>query len=287
MGRRLPIWLKKRFSWTESWLETREILKDLRVHTVCEAAHCPNLGECYRERTATFMILGDVCSRRCSFCAVKKGIPLPLDEEEPQRVAEAAYRLGLKYAVVTSVTRDDLADGGANHFVRTIKALRDRIPEVKIEVLTPDFQGNPKSISRILEYPPDVFNHNLETVPRLYPRVRPDADYYRSLNLLSVMKDNSRLYTKSGLMLGLGEKEEEIILVMEDLRRLECDFLTLGQYLSPSSLHHPVVEFLEPERFECYRQMALTLGFSAVTAGPFVRSSYHARQLFSLPAGEK
>jgi lipoic acid synthetase len=233
------------------------------------------------------MILGDVCSRRCSFCAVKKGIPLPLDEEEPQRVAEAAYRLGLKYAVVTSVTRDDLADGGANHFVRTIKALRDRIPGVKIEVLTPDFQGNPKAISRILEYPPDVFNHNLETVPRLYPRVRPDADYYRSLNLLSVMKDNSRLYTKSGLMLGLGEKEEEIILVMEDLRRRECDFLTLGQYLSPSSLHHPVVEFLEPERFECYRQMALTLGFSAVTAGPFVRSSYHARQLFSLPAGEK
>jgi len=288
MGRSLPAWLKKRVCWSENWLETREILKNLQLHTVCESAHCPNLGECYADSTATFMILGNVCSRKCTFCAVKKGIPLPVDEQEPQRVAEAARRLGLKYIVVTSVTRDDLPDGGAKHFALTVRAIRHLLPGAAVEILTPDFQGNQEAIFWISKFPPEVFNHNLETVPRLYPAVRPGADYFRSLNLLAeVKKKMPGLYTKSGLMLGLGEKEEEVISVMEDLRTSECDFLTLGQYLSPSSHHYPVLEFIEPEQFENYRRKALSLGFIGVAAGPFVRSSFRAAKLFPAKRIEK
>jgi lipoyl synthase len=266
--------------------EVRRLLADLGLATVCSGAHCPNLPECYARGTATFLILGRRCTRSCRFCAIEKGPPEPLREDEPQAVAEAAARLGLRHVVITSVTRDDLPDGGAGHFARTIRAVRARLPQAVIEVLTPDFQGREESIAAVLDARPDIFNHNIETVPRLYPTVRPEADYRRSLAVLACAtaglsgRAPTRIYTKSGLMVGLGETDEEVRSAMRDLREVGCDILTIGQYLAPSPQHAPVVRFVEPAEFAAWESEARAIGFAAVAAGPFVRSSYQAEDVF-------
>lgn len=247
------------------------------LNTVCQSAHCPNIGECFERGTATFLILGNRCSRNCGFCAVPSGVPLPPDDSEPEQVALAAEALGLRYVVVTSVTRDDLPDGGASQFAETIKAIRRRLPSSRVEVLIPDFQGSLRGLNVVLHALPDVLNHNLETVPRLYPLVRRQADYLRSLGLLRKAKElEPRLLTKSGLMLGLGETREEVTGVLEDLKAADCDILTLGQYLQPSPRHLEVARYIAPEEFAGLKEEALGLGFAHVEAGPLVRSSYHA-----------
>ncbi len=277
--RRFPDWLRKKLNWQDT-KEIKSFLRKLDLHTVCEAARCPNISECFGNNQATFMILGDICTRGCKFCAVKRGSPLPPDENEPQRVAKAVGSLRLKYVVVTSVTRDDLPDYGADHFYRTIKHIRN-LNQAKVEVLTPDFQGSLTSIKRVIEARPDVFNHNLETVPRLYSLLRPDASYMRSLNILRVVKElDDSVCTKSGLMLGLGECEDELIQVMRDLRGVGCDILTLGQYLQPSFSHCSVVEYLKPQEFDRYRKIAEEMGFSFVASGPYIRSSYMAEEAY-------
>jgi lipoic acid synthetase len=251
----------------------------LRLETVCENARCPNRPECYSRKTATFMILGNVCTRPCGFCAVPRGKPLELEDDEPARVAEAAARLGLRHVVITSVTRDDLADGGADHFYRTVLAVRVRTGAV-VEVLTPDFLGDTAAIDRVLEARPEVFNHNLETVPRLYHRVRRNADYRRSLDLLGRVKRLAPdIQTKSGIMLGLGETLDEILDLFADLRAVGCDLLTVGQYLQPSAKHLPVDRYVLPDVFDAIGRLAGQLGFARVAAGPFVRSSYHASEM--------
>jgi len=250
-----------------------------RLHTVCQEARCPNLWECYARNTATFLILGDRCTRDCRFCAVGHGAPAPPDPGEPDRVARAAAEMGLAYVVLTSVTRDDLADGGAAHFAATIAAVRRRLPRARVEVLIPDFQGNLEALAAVIAAGPDVINHNVETVPRLYPRVRPQADYRRSLQLLARVAA-SGIPAKSGLMLGLGEDEGEVCTVLEDLRAAGCRILTLGQYLQPTPAHLPVVSWVTPEGFEAWRRRALALGFDEVAAAPLVRSSYHADECF-------
>lgn len=252
-------------------------LEDLNLATVCQEARCPNRCECFARGTATFMILGRTCTRNCRFCAVKGGEPDEVDPDEPGRVAEAADRLGLRHVVVTSVTRDDLSDGGSGQFARTIRAVRDRCGAT-VEVLTPDFEGRAEDIDCVIEARPDIFNHNVETVPRLYDEVRPEADYRRSLDLLERVSDRG-LISKSGLMLGLGEKRNEILAVMKDLLEVGCRALTLGQYLSPGDAHHEVVRFVKPEEFEQLRERGLEMGFDGVASGPFVRSSYNAGQL--------
>jgi len=247
---------------------------DLRLHTICESAMCPNQSECFGRGTATFLIMGDRCTRNCRFCNVAHGQPEPIDMEEPSRVAQAIEQLGLRYAVITSVTRDDLEDGGAEHFARTIHAIRALNPGVKVEVLVPDFVH---AIDRVIEAAPEVINHNVETVPRLYDRVRPGADYQRSMRLLEKVKTaGGTIRTKSGLMLGLGESREEVLAVMGDLREVGCDMLTLGQYLAPSKKHLPVQVYIHPGSFRAYKTAAENMGFSFVASGPFVRSSYHA-----------
>jgi len=271
---RFPPWLSKRLPPGDRLAPVLGALEDLQLCTVCQEAHCPNLGECFARGTATFMILGATCTRGCTFCAVAKGRPEPVEPDEPQRVAEAVARLGLGHMVVTSVTRDDLPDGGSGQFADTVRAVRRRCGAA-VEVLTPDFQGRGRDADRVALARPDVFNHNVETVPRLYPGVRPEADYERSLWLLRRMA-GCGLMVKSGLMLGLGESEEELVRSLEDLRRAGCRGLTLGQYLRPSARHHPVLEFVPPERFERLRTAALEMGFAAVASGPFVRSSYNA-----------
>ena len=277
-----PEWLRRRFSFKSSVTEVNDLLLDLNLHTVCQEAHCPNQSECFGNHTATFMLLGDHCTRNCTFCAVTQGTLEPPDPEEPKRVAEAVSRLGLKYVVLTSVTRDDLDDdGGASHFAATIKTIRSVGSDILVEVLVPDFQGSPQSLATVLEAQPAVLNHNLETVPRLYPAVRPQADYQRSLRLL---KEAKRLHpeavTKSGFMVGFGEKQEEISSLLRDLRKANCDLVTIGQYLRPSRNHHPVVDYIHPEFFKAYQQEAETLGFSGVASGPYVRSSYQAEKLY-------
>jgi lipoic acid synthetase len=258
---------------------TSGVISDLRLETVCESAKCPNRSECWSSKTATFMIGGNVCTRPCGFCAVPKGRTEELEADEPERVAEASARLGLRYVVITSVTRDDLPDGGADHWYRTILAVRDRTG-AQIEVLTPDFRGNRAAVSRVLEAQPDVFNHNTETVPRLYHRVRRNADYQRTLDLLAQVREEApQIPTKSGLMLGLGETLEELLEVLADLRNVGCSMLTLGQYLQPSPEHLPVERYLPPEEFDEIGEMARKLGFSMVASGPFVRSSYHAGEM--------
>jgi lipoic acid synthetase len=276
-----PPWLKKRLASGETYQKVNTLLKQSRLHTVCQEAHCPNLGDCFSEGTATFMILGDRCTRNCTFCAIRHDHPLPLNDVEPEEVSKAVKTLGLKYAVITSVTRDDLPDGGAGQFAKTIQAIRAVSPGTSIEVLIPDFQGSEGALATVIASGPDVINHNIETVPRLYAEVRPQAVYKRSLQLIErVGKMDGRILSKSGLMLGLGESREEIIGVLEDLLKAGCRVLTLGQYLSPSPGHHPVVRFLQPEEFSSLESAAQKMGFAAVASGPFVRSSFHAGEMF-------
>ncbi|MBL8818527.1 MAG: lipoyl synthase [Planctomyces sp.] len=276
--RRLPRWLKRPLP-QPGMAFTNDVIQDLRLETVCESAKCPNRTECWSQKTATFMIAGNVCTRPCGFCSVPRGKTERLEVDEPERVAEAAARLGLSYVVITSVTRDDLADGGAEHWYRTVLAVRERTG-ASIEVLTPDFLGNRSAISRVIESKPDVFNHNTETVPRLYNRVRRNADYQRTLNLLKQVREESpSMPTKSGLMLGLGETREELLNVLADLRAVDCDMITLGQYLQPTPEHLPVERYLPPEEFDEIGDMARQMGFRMVASGPFVRSSYHAGEM--------
>jgi lipoic acid synthetase len=260
---------------------TADVIHDLRLETVCESAKCPNRTECWSRKTATFMILGNVCTRPCGFCSVPKGKTERVEPDEPERLAEAVRRLGLRYVVITSVTRDDLKDGGADHFHRCVLAVREATGAT-IEVLTPDFMGNSAAVRRVIEARPEVFNHNTETVPRLYHRVRRNAEYQRTLNLLEqVKREAPDMKTKSGLMLGLGETWDEVLDVLSDLRRVGCDMLTLGQYLQPSPDHLPVERFVPPEEFDWIGHLARRLGFSLVASGPFVRSSYHAGEMAS------
>ena len=284
LRRRLPDWLKVPLPANSAFTQTRQLLEDLHLHTVCESAKCPNHWECWSRGTATFMIAGDRCTRACGFCAVSTAKPLALEQDEPQRVAEATRRMGLKHVVITAVARDDLADGGAAHFQRTIEAVRALNPGIVIEVLTPDFLDRDEAIDSVLAARPEVFNHNLETVRRLTPSVRHRATYDRSLRVLAKVKDRlgNEVHTKSGLMLGLGETREEVVEAMRDLRRAGCDILTLGQYLQPTLRHLPVVDFIPPAIFEALRQEGEALGFTHVAAGPLVRSSYHADE-FSPP----
>jgi lipoic acid synthetase len=272
-----PKWLRAPAPAGENYRELKSLVTRLQLHTVCESAACPNVGECWNRRTATFMILGNVCTRRCGFCAVQKGAPLAVDYDEPRRVAEACATLGLRYAVITSVNRDDRKDGGAELFALTIEAIRARIPECRVEVLIPDFQGSYEAMDRVMNAHPDVLNHNTETVPRLYRQVRLGARYTRSLGILRYAKQvRPYIPTKSGLMLGLGETQSEVLGVMQDLREHHVDILTLGQYLRPSPKHLPLLRYIPPEEFAEYRRAGLEMGFAHVEAGPLVRSSYHA-----------
>lgn len=274
-------WLKKRISADQACTKVLSLLRDYQLHTVCQEAQCPNLAECFSRETATFMILGDRCTRNCSFCAVRHDSPLPPDEGEPERVAMAVEGLGLRYVVITSVTRDDLSYGGAFHFAKTICSIRDKMPNTRVEVLIPDFQGSEWALKVVMEAKPDVINHNIETVPRLYPEVRPQADYRRSLQLLKRCGEiDRRIVTKSGLMLGLGENPDEVLKVLKELLELGCQLLTLGQYLSPSSGHHQVIRFVPPEEFVQWGEIASRMGFIAVASGPFVRSSFKAAEMF-------
>jgi lipoyl synthase len=272
-----PGWLRAPAPAGENYRDLKSLVERLRLHTVCESAACPNVGECWNHRTATFMILGNVCTRRCGFCAVSKGAPLAADYDEPRRVAEAVETLGLRYAVITSVNRDDRKDGGAELFALTIGAIRERTPHCKVEVLVPDFQGSHAAMDLVLGARPDVLNHNIETVPRLYRQVRLGARYERSLDILLYAKRTApEISTKSGMMLGLGEAEDEVLVAMRDLRAHEVDIVTLGQYLRPSPKHLPILRYVPKEDFDRLRQAGIQMGFRHVEAGPLVRSSYHA-----------
>mgnify|MGYP005848825507 FL=1 len=276
-----PPWLRRKIPSGATYQEVRRLLKDTQLHTVCQEACCPNLGECFSRGTATFLILGDRCTRHCRFCAVAHGPAKPLDPGEPSRVAEAVHAMKLRYVVVTSVTRDDLRDGGATVFAQTIRKIREKSPETKVEVLIPDFHGDLQALKTVLAGRPDVLNHNVETVPRLYDSVRPGADYRRSIDLLRKARQiDPSVPTKSGLMLGLGERPDEVVQVLKDLLGAGCRILTLGQYLQPSARHLPVERFVPPEEFEQWRQSALAMGFQEVASGPFVRSSYHAHEAY-------
>ena len=275
----LPDFLIKKTPKQENIKRIRNLLADTDFHTVCESAHCPNIGECFAQNTLTFMLLGDICTRNCLFCGVKKGSPLPLDPEEPSRITSAVTKLSLQYVVITSVTRDDLADGGAQHFVEVINCLRKANPKIKIEVLIPDFKGKVEDLGKILKANPLVLNHNVETTARLYPLIRPQANYQRSLNILRQSKEiNSSIYTKSGFMVGLGETRDEIFALLEDLKAAHCDMVTIGQYLAPSKEHLPPQRYVTPEEFESYAKAGKALGFMNIFAGPFVRSSYRAKE---------
>jgi lipoic acid synthetase len=280
----LPEWLRITLPTSDSFSRTRSLLGELKLHTVCESAKCPNHWECWAKGTATFMIAGDRCTRACGFCAVSTAKPLPLEADEPLRVAEATRRMKLKHVVITAVARDDLKDGGAEHFRQTIEKVRELNPGIVIEVLVPDFLDNDLCIENVLAANPHIYNHNLETVRRLTPSVRHRATYDRSLSVLKKVKEKrgDTIYTKSGIMLGLGETQEEIVVAMEDLRAAKCDILTLGQYLQPTLKHLPVVEFVTPEQFAALGRVAQELGFVHVASGPMVRSSYHADE-FTLP----
>jgi lipoyl synthase len=275
---RKPEWIRMKVPDSPRFQEIKRVLRENNLHTVCEEASCPNIGECFSGGTATFMILGDICTRRCPFCDVAHGKPLPPDVNEPKNLARTIAQMQLKYVVITSVDRDDLKDGGAKHFVECIQAVRQSSPNIKIEILVPDFRGRLEVAMAILnESPPDVMNHNLETVPRLYKQARPGSDYQNSLNLLKKFSEMyPHLPTKSGLMLGLGETDDEIIEVMQDLRAHNVSMLTLGQYLQPSVHHLPVMRYVEPEIFDAFKQKANTMGFNNAASGPMVRSSYHA-----------
>ncbi len=279
---RKPPWIRVRAPTSARHAEVRRLMRAKALHTVCEEAACPNIGECWHERHATFMILGDVCTRACAFCNVRTGKPGPVDPEEPVRLAEAVVAMELEHVVITSVDRDDLPDGGAGQFARCIEEIRRRRPGATVEVLTPDFRNKPGALETVIAAGPDVFNHNLETVPRLYRRIRPSARYFHSLWILRRAKELAPgLFTKSGIMVGLGEAREEVLQVMDDLRAAEVDFLTIGQYLQPTRRHHPVVRYVEPAEFEDYARIARAKGFLMVAASPLTRSSYHAGRDFA------
>lgn len=273
-----PSWIRIKHSSSQKVTQLKKTLRKQELFTVCEEAQCPNLNECFTHGTATFMIMGQICTRRCPFCDVAHGKPKPLDADEPLHLADTIAKMALKYVVITSVDRDDLRDGGATHFKNCIDAIRSTTPTVKIEILTPDFRGRMnKALAIFSDCPPDVFNHNLETVPSLYPKVRPGADYQHSLELLkSIKQQHPQVTTKSGLMLGVGERKKQVLNVLRDLRQHQVDMLTLGQYLQPSRHHLAVEEYIHPDQFNEYKELALEMGFSQVASGPMVRSSYHA-----------
>ena len=285
-ARRLPEWLKVKAPGSMGYLQLRQLVKSEGLNTVCEEAHCPNIGECWDRGTATFMVLGDICTRACSYCAVKTGTPNSLDLQEPARLAETVERLGLKYAVITSVDRDDLPDGGAFIFAQCIKQIRKRLPSCKVEVLIPDFQGDVDALATVMGAKPDTLNHNIETVRRVFSRVRPKGDYDMSLELLSNAKRlDAEAVTKSGMMVGLGESWNEILETMQDLRAVDCDLLTIGQYLRPSDKHAPLARWYTPGEFEELRREGEELGFRHVASGPLVRSSYHADEQHAAASG--
>jgi len=279
---RKPAWIRVKAPTSASYHETRKLMREKRLHTVCEEAACPNIGECWTQKHATVMILGDTCTRACAFCNVKTGLPKAVDPMEPDNLAEVVVTMGLRHVVITSVDRDDLPDGGAFQFVRCIEAIRKASPTTTIEILTPDFLRKPGGVEKIVEARPDVYNHNLETVPRLYRTVRPGARYFHSLRLLQQVKElDPQVFTKSGIMVGLGEEKREILQVMDDMRSAEVDFLTVGQYLQPTPRHHPVVRFVDPEEFTGIERSARAKGFHLVSATPLTRSSYHAGDDFA------
>jgi lipoic acid synthetase len=278
---RRPEWLKSAPLNPAVLAEMSRLMRGLKLHTVCESAQCPNRAECFARGTATFMILGDICTRNCTFCAITKGQALPPDPEEPKHVVTAVEKLGLRYVVVTSVTRDDLPDGGAHHFAQTIGAIHEYDPTIMVEVLIPDFRGSLTALQTVINARPTVLNHNVETVPRLYQEIRPKASYQQSVKLLQQVKlFNNKLVTKSGLMLGLGESRQEVIEVMADLRQVSCDLLTIGQYLKPSLKHHEIVRYVPPEEFGEYLDIGKEMGFNSVISGPLVRSSFHAAEAY-------
>jgi lipoic acid synthetase len=279
--RKHPDWIKVRAPASPEYFRTRTILSELKLHSVCQEACCPNIGECFSHRTATFMLMGDVCTRNCPYCAVAHGKVRPLDPDEPRRIAEAVARLGLQHVVVTSVDRDDLPDGGAAHFAATARAIKQVLPATRVEVLVPDFQGITASIEAVIESPVDIYNHNVETVPSLYRKARPGGEYRRSLEVLRHARTSAQargrgVLTKTGIMLGLGEETDELLQVMRDLREIECDILTLGQYLRPSKDHLPVERYVRPGEFADLKREGIAMGFRHVESGPLVRSSYHA-----------
>jgi len=275
-------WLRRKLPDQKALERMDSLLKELNLHTVCDNALCPNRGECFKNRTVTFMILGNICTRNCKFCAVEKGKPLPLDPEEPHHIAQAVKHLNLKHIVITSVTRDDLPDGGAAHFGRTIIEIKKMLPESTTEVLVPDFEGFWEALQKVIDVQPEVINHNIETVTRLYQLVRPKAVYKRSLELLKQVKIRDKhIVSKSGIMIGLGERKEEVIEVMKDLREVDCDILTIGQYLRPSPHHLKVSSYIHPDKFEEYQKIGLSLGFKYVASAPLVRSSYNAGEILN------
>ncbi|TCR66536.1 lipoyl synthase [Bosea sp. BK604] len=279
---RKPDWIRVKAPGSPKWAETRQIVKENKLVTVCEEAGCPNIGECWEKKHATFMIMGDTCTRACAFCNVKTGVPEPLDHEEPRKVAEAVAKLGLEHVVITSVDRDDLADGGAEHFARVIRAIRKASPGTTIEILTPDFLRKPGALEVVVAAKPDVFNHNLETVPGKYLTVRPGARYFHSLRLLQRVKElDPTIFTKSGIMVGLGEERNEVLQLMDDLRSADVDFITIGQYLAPSRKHHAVIRFVTPEEFKSFEAIAYVKGFLMVSSTPLTRSSHHAGEDFA------
>jgi len=280
--KRKPQWLRNRTKNSGSPFEVKKMLHELGLNTVCDEAMCPNRGECFGKKRAAFMMLGKVCTRNCTFCNVASGTPGPPDPGEPQRIAVAVKETGMRHVVITSVTRDDLEDGGAGHFAGVINAIKNIDHTVSIEVLIPDFLGDKAALLKVVAAKPHIINHNLETVPALYPHVRPQAIYDRSLHLLTSVKAlDPIIYTKSGIMLGLGESESQVLQVMRDLQAAGCDFITIGQYLQPSRKHHPVIEYIHPDTFEYYRMSGLKMGFASVASAPYVRSSYHAEENFS------
>jgi lipoic acid synthetase len=279
---RKPPWIRVKAPTSEAYHATRRLMRDKGLHTVCEEAACPNIGECWAQRHATVMILGDTCTRACAFCNIKTGAPLPVDADEPEHLAEAVAEMGLAHVVITSVDRDDLPDGGAGQFVRSIAAIRRATPGTTIEILTPDFLRKPGAVEAVVAARPDVYNHNLETVPRLYRTVRPGARYFHSLRLLQKVKETDpSLFTKSGIMVGLGEEKREVLQVMDDMRSAEVDFVTIGQYLQPTPRHHKAIRFVEPDEFDAYASAARSKGFLQVASSPLTRSSYHAGDDFA------
>jgi lipoyl synthase len=281
-GLRKPDWIRVKAPVSRGYLDTQRIVRENGLHTVCEEAGCPNIGECWEHKHATFMIMGDTCTRACAFCNVKTGLPAALDAAEPEHVAQATAKLGLAHVVVTSVDRDDLGDGGAAHFAAVIRAIRAQIPKTTIEVLTPDFLRKDGAVETVVAARPDIFNHNLETVPSKYLTVRPGARYFASIRLLQRVKDiDPQMFTKSGIMVGLGEERNEILQVMDDLRAAGVDFLTVGQYLQPSRKHHPVMRFVPPDEFKALEAVAYAKGFAMVSASPLTRSSHHAGEDFA------